>query len=95
MLKKSIKLYIDEAIQVVAAKYINKYQDNTIEKINDATPDELASSISDELSVYFGRDNWMDLENEVYDIIVYNDENNIQKIKNLLIATVEVLNLFK
>lgn len=94
MMKQFILLHLNDAIQIVANKYDKVNYADTVEAINNASLDELASSLSDALSSYFSRNEWTNLNNLIYDIL-YNDEANVNKMKELMIATVKFAELFK
>jgi len=97
MIRERIANYLPKAIQEVANIYVNESYDNVIDTINGADPSELASSLSDALSCYFGRDDWMELETVIYDKLVYGRDakKNIQDFKDLLITNLNFVELFK
>lgn len=94
MLKEQVVLHLCDAMQVVAASYTRESYGNVEDTINGASLEELASSLSDALSVYFGRDDWMELENYVYDVLT-RDEKNLKNMKNLLISIASFVEPFK
>lgn len=94
MLKEMVSLHLCDAMQVVAASYMKESYGNVEDTIKGASLEELASSLSDALSPYFGRDDWMELENYVYDVLT-RDEKNLENMRILLISIVSFTEPFK
>ena len=94
MLKEFVVLHLSEALQSIADSYIRESYDNVEDTIKGASLDELVGSLSDAISPFFGRDNWMELENYVYDVLT-KDEKNLENMKSLLIGIVNFVEPFK
>lgn len=97
MVKERIVNYLPKAIQEVSNLYMKESYDNVVDTIRGADPSELASSLSDALLSYFGRDDWMELETYIYEKLVYGKDakKNSDMFKDLLIANVNFVEIFK